>query len=86
MCQVKIEGTKNLDRLTRKLQNEDFDWFIMFSSTVAGAGNAGQSNYAFANAAMERIIRQRRHDQICGTYVLSDNNNIFSALVTSCVV
>ena len=58
---VKAEGLANLDVSTRahcpKLQT-----FMACSSIVAMTGNAGQSNYAYANAAMEAIVRRRLYD------------------------
>jgi acyl transferase domain-containing protein/nucleoside-diphosphate-sugar epimerase/NADPH:quinone reductase-like Zn-dependent oxidoreductase/GTP cyclohydrolase II/arylamine N-acetyltransferase/ectoine hydroxylase-related dioxygenase (phytanoyl-CoA dioxygenase family) len=35
--------------------------FVCFSSVVAGDGNAGQANYAFANSCMERFMMERAH-------------------------
>lgn len=40
----------------------DLKHFVAFSSVSCGRGNAGQSNYGFANSAMERICERRRHD------------------------
>lgn len=34
--------------------------FVVFSSVASGFGNVGQSNYAFANSAMDRLCEQRR--------------------------
>lgn len=42
----KVEGSKNLDRA---FSSVNLDFFIMFSSLTAVAGNRGQSNYAAAN-------------------------------------
>lgn len=53
----KVEGAKNLDRLTRGLPLE---YFVMFSSVTTLIGNPGQGNYVAANAFMEAIARQRR--------------------------
>lgn len=39
---------------------------MVFSSVSCGRGNAGQSNYGFANSAMERVCEQRRHDDLPG--------------------
>lgn len=39
---------------------------MAFSSVSCGRGNAGQTNYGFANSAMERICEQRRHDGLPG--------------------
>merc|ERR1719486_1798309 len=65
---VKVDGLKHLDMATRahcpRLQT-----FMACSSIVAMMGNAGQSNYAYANAAMEAIVRRRRHDGLHGLAV-----------------
>lgn len=34
--------------------------FVIFSSVSCGRGNAGQTNYGYANSVMERICEQRR--------------------------
>ncbi len=46
----KVKGTENLDRATRK---ERLRFFLLFSSLSAVSGNAGQSDYAYANAFMD---------------------------------
>uniref|UniRef100_A0A8C3WD43 Fatty acid synthase n=1 Tax=Catagonus wagneri TaxID=51154 RepID=A0A8C3WD43_9CETA len=61
----KYSGTLNLDRVTREACPE-LDYFVIFSSVSCGRGNAGQSNYGFANSAMERICEKRRHDGLPG--------------------
>lgn len=43
--------------------------FVTFSSVSCGRGNAGQSNYGFANSTMERVCEQRRHDGLPGLAV-----------------
>ncbi|KAM6049680.1 fatty acid synthase isoform 2-T2 [Theristicus caerulescens] len=58
-------GTLNLDRVARK-KCPDLDYFVVFSSVSCGKGNAGQSNYGFANSTMERICEQRHHDGLPG--------------------
>lgn len=58
VCQPKSDGLKNLDRITRE-QKIDLDYFVAFSSFSSGRGNAGQTNYGFANSTMERIIESR---------------------------
>ncbi|NXL03899.1 FAS synthase, partial [Mesembrinibis cayennensis] len=58
-------GTLNLDRVARK-KCPDLDHFVVFSSVSCGKGNAGQSNYGFANSTMERICEQRHHDGLPG--------------------
>lgn len=40
--------------------------FVVFSSIVCGYGNAGQSNYGFANSVMERICEIRRNEGLPG--------------------
>ncbi|XP_042689180.1 fatty acid synthase [Centrocercus urophasianus] len=64
----KYSGTLHLDRVTRK-KCPDLDYFVVFSSVSCGRGNAGQSNYGFANSAMERICEQRHHDGLPGLAV-----------------
>uniref|UniRef100_A0A8C9Q675 Fatty acid synthase n=1 Tax=Spermophilus dauricus TaxID=99837 RepID=A0A8C9Q675_SPEDA len=61
----KYSGTLNLDRVTREACPE-LDHFVAFSSVSCGRGNAGQSNYGFANPTMERICEQRRHEGLPG--------------------
>uniref|UniRef100_A0A8B9MNS5 Fatty acid synthase n=1 Tax=Accipiter nisus TaxID=211598 RepID=A0A8B9MNS5_9AVES len=61
----KYLGTLHLDRVTRK-KCPDLDYFVVFSSVSCGRGNAGQSNYGFANSTMERICEQRHHDGLPG--------------------
>ena len=65
VCKAKIFGIENLDKLTRERYH--VDWFIAFSSLAAGFGNIGQSNYAYANSYMERVIEQRQTDNIIGS-------------------
>uniref|UniRef100_A0A8D2NDD8 Fatty acid synthase n=1 Tax=Zonotrichia albicollis TaxID=44394 RepID=A0A8D2NDD8_ZONAL len=67
-CEVnkpKYSGTLHLDWVTRK-KCPDLDYFVVFSSVSCGRGNAGQSNYGFANSTMERICEQRHHDGLPG--------------------
>ncbi|MBD8525904.1 SDR family NAD(P)-dependent oxidoreductase [Pseudomarimonas arenosa] len=52
----KIRGSVLLDDATR---NEPLDFFVMFSSLAALAGNAGQSDYSFANHFMDAFAAQR---------------------------
>ncbi|KAL2077918.1 hypothetical protein ACEWY4_025603 [Coilia grayii] len=59
----KHHGTLYLDRVTRE-HCPDLKHFVVFSSVSCGRGNAGQSNYGFANSAMERICERRRHDNL----------------------
>lgn len=64
----KYEGTRHLDNVSRELCR-DLDYFVTFSSVSCGRGNAGQSNYGFANSSMERICEQRHHDHLPGLAV-----------------
>lgn len=52
----KIRGSVLLDDATR---DEPMDFFVMFSSLAALAGNAGQSDYSFANHFMDAFAAQR---------------------------
>ncbi|PGD97836.1 hypothetical protein COM48_07150 [Bacillus wiedmannii] len=52
----KVYGTIWLDEVT-KLQNLDF--FVMFSSITAQLGNAGQTDYAYANSFMDHFAERR---------------------------
>lgn len=59
VCKPKVDGTKFLDTVSRKLCPE-LDYFVAFSSVSCGRGNAGQANYGLANSAMERICEARQ--------------------------
>ncbi|XP_054762953.2 fatty acid synthase-like [Lytechinus pictus] len=65
-CNPKVKGTVNLDLVTRQLCGQELEWFVMFSSVSCGRGNAGQSNYGFANSSMERVCERRREDGLPG--------------------
>ena len=77
VCEPKVTGTINLDLVTRKLCKETLDWFVVFSSISSGYGNAGQSNYGFANSSMERIIEQRRNDGYPGLSLTSYKDGFY---------
>ena len=66
VCDIKIKGLLNLDRITRQDWRESLDWFVAFSSIAAGFGNIGQTNYSFANSAMERVMEKRHDDAVPG--------------------
>jgi len=53
----KAEGTRNIDLATRGAGRE---FLLLFSSSVGVVGNAGQSNYAYANAFLAHYAQQRR--------------------------
>ncbi|KAM5135188.1 fatty acid synthase-like isoform 1-T1 [Mantella aurantiaca] len=61
----KYDGTINLDSVSRE-KCPELDHFVVFSSVTCGRGNAGQSNYGFANSTMERICEKRRQDNLPG--------------------
>ncbi|GBM54857.1 Fatty acid synthase [Araneus ventricosus] len=65
VCDPKAVATKNLDELSRKLC-PSLDHFVCFSSISCGRGNAGQTNYGFANSAMEMVCEQRKRDGLPG--------------------
>ncbi|XP_067860263.1 fatty acid synthase [Heptranchias perlo] len=65
VIQPKYNGTIHLDRVSRE-KCPALDYFVVFSSVSCGYGVAGQSNYGFANSAMERICEQRCRDGLAG--------------------
>jgi fatty acid synthase len=64
-CESKINTFVNLDKITRNSYS-DLDYFVVFSSVSCGKGNAGQTNYGFANSVCERICELRRRDGFHG--------------------
>lgn len=52
----KVSGIVQLDEATKEL---DLDFFISFSSITGAIGNAGQTDYAAANAFMDKYIVYR---------------------------
>lgn len=65
VCRPKVEATRNLDKVSRRLCLE-LDYFVVFSSVVCGRGNAGQTNYGLANSVMERVCEGRQADGLPG--------------------
>ncbi|XP_035227546.1 LOW QUALITY PROTEIN: fatty acid synthase-like [Stegodyphus dumicola] len=65
VIESKVVSTKNLDALSRELCPQ-LEWFVCFSSVSCGRGNAGQSNYGYANSAMERICEERCREGLSG--------------------
>jgi polyketide synthase PksN len=54
----KVEGIVNLDQATQDLKHLDF--FISFSSVAGVMGNAGQADYATANAFLDAFAQERQ--------------------------
>lgn len=66
VLEPKVQATVNLDQLTRELCSHSLHQFVAFSSLLAGRGNTGQSNYSYANSAMEKICLKRQNDGFPG--------------------
>jgi len=60
----KIYGTLNLDELTA---GDPLDFFVLFSSMAAVGGNAGQSDYGYANHFMDSFAYRREEQRKSGT-------------------
>lgn len=58
VLQPKVLGTVYLDEAT---QNEQLDFFILFSSVSGILGNIGQSDYAYANSFLDFFAEQRQN-------------------------
>lgn len=60
----KVNGSIHLDRI---FENENLDFFILFSSVNCVIGNLGQANYAAANTFMCSLAAQRRKRGLAAT-------------------
>ncbi|WP_454782670.1 SDR family NAD(P)-dependent oxidoreductase [Legionella sp. WA2022007384] len=59
----KVYGTCNLHAATL---NERLDFFVLFSSVAAVFGNAGQSDYAYANCFLDEFACEREQQRTLG--------------------
>ncbi|HEX3781754.1 MAG TPA: SDR family NAD(P)-dependent oxidoreductase, partial [Pseudonocardiaceae bacterium] len=62
----KVDSLLRLDEATR---DRELAFFVAFSSIAGTLGNAGQANYAAANAAVDAIIEARRRAGLPGLSV-----------------
>ncbi|OKP85081.1 hypothetical protein A3844_17655 [Paenibacillus helianthi] len=63
VLQSKVWGTLNLDELTA---SDDLEFFVLFSSISSVFGNAGQSDYAYANRFMDEFAAGREQKRLNG--------------------
>ncbi|KAL3222927.1 hypothetical protein MRX96_049905, partial [Rhipicephalus microplus] len=61
VCKPKVLVTQRLNDVSRE-RCPSLDHFVVFSSLASGRGNAGQTNYGYANSVMERVCERRVED------------------------
>eukprot|EP01054_Gregarina_sp_Poly1_P011131 Gregarina_sp_Poly_1__11130@NODE_8_length_24379_cov_62_925633_g7_i0_p1_GENE_NODE_8_length_24379_cov_62_925633_g7_i0NODE_8_length_24379_cov_62_925633_g7_i0_p1_ORF_typecomplete_len4339_score613_89ketoacylsynt/PF00109_26/1_7e74ketoacylsynt/PF00109_26/2_5e79AMPbinding/PF00501_28/8_1e82AMPbinding/PF00501_28/2_8e03Ketoacylsynt_C/PF02801_22/4_4e34Ketoacylsynt_C/PF02801_22/3_3e41PSDH/PF14765_6/7_3e34PSDH/PF14765_6/1e29Acyl_transf_1/PF00698_21/2_5e55KR/PF08659_10/2_2e47KAsynt_C_assoc/PF16197_5/3_7e10KAsyn len=67
---TKIVGLQNLDAICDKYRlDRTLKFFTAFSSATAVIGNANQTAYAMANAAMSEIMAKRRRQGLIGQVI-----------------
>src|SRR5207249_3510671 len=86
---VKTQICRNLDKFTRPTNvcSPQLQQFVMFSSIACHVGSNGQTNYAYANASMEDLCRQRANQHLPALSIawgpiddvgfLADKNELF---------
>lgn len=63
VIEPKVLGALNLDKY---LKNATLDFFVMFSSTTSIVGNAGQTDYGYANAFLDSFANWSRENRNYG--------------------
>ncbi|KAJ8964696.1 hypothetical protein NQ317_001270 [Molorchus minor] len=81
----KILSGQNMDAVTRETCPE-LDHFVVFSSIASGRGNSGQTNYAMANSALERLCEKRKREKFAGSGHPVGSNRRCGDIVGSSVV
>ncbi|WP_435103801.1 amino acid adenylation domain-containing protein [Arhodomonas sp. AD133] len=61
---AKVRGTIALDEATR---SDPLDYFVLFSSAASVFGNAGQTDYAYANGFLDHFAERRERQRVRGS-------------------